>query len=394
MSPELADWLNLGLRWFHVIAGISWIGSSFYFMWLDSHLAPPEQPRERVQGELWMVHSGGFYRVEKIAIGPGQMPRTLHWFKWEAALTWISGIFLLGVVYYLSGGVYLLDRRVSGLGVGGAIALSVGLLAVSWLVYDRLWDSPRGRSGPVAPAVSFLLVTGVAFGLTRLLSGRAAFIHVGAMLGTLMVANVWLRILPAQRQMIDATAMGQAPDFTLGARAKVRSVHNSYMTFPVIFLMLSNHYPGAYGHRLNWVVLGLLIVVGAGIRHLMIGEGRSRAWTLAPVAAATAALLHMTAATPSPPATSGGTRVPFSEVRAIIHQRCVACHSTVPSDRTFGAAPAGVSLDTPESIQRLADRIKARVVTSQTMPLGNKTGLTPEERGLVGRWVDQGARLE
>lgn len=389
----MTEWLNLALRWFHLIAAISWIGSSFYFMWLDSHLTLPEKPREDVRGELWMVHSGGFYRVEKIAVGPGRMPRTLHWFKWEALLTWVSGIFLLGVVYYLGDGAFLLDREVSGVGVGTALALFVALLATSWLVYDGLWNSPLGRSGPLAAVLSFVLLVAVGYGLTRLLSGRAAFIHVGAALGTLMVANVWMRILPAQRQMIAATAAGRPPDFTLGARAKTRSVHNSYMTLPVVFLMLSNHYPSTYGGKLNWLVLALLIVVGAGIRHVMLAD-RSGAWALAPAGAAAVAVVLLAGSTPSRESAAGGGRVSFAEARAVINHRCIACHSSAPWDRTFGPAPAGVSFDAPENIKRFAERIKERAVTSRTMPVGNTTGITPEERDLLGRWVDQGARFD
>lgn len=392
MDPVLSEWLNLALRWVHVIAGISWIGSSFYFMWLDSHLAAPGAPRADVEGELWMVHSGGFYRVEKVRIAPGQLPGTLHWFKWEALLTWVSGIFLLGLVYYLGGGGYLGDPAVAGIGVGATAAVMAGLLVVAWFVYDGFWDSRLAR-GTLGPLASFLLVVGVAFGLTRLLSGRAAFIHVGALLGTLMVANVWLRILPAQREMIAATESGRPADFALGARAKVRSVHNSYMTLPVVFLMLSNHYPSAYGHRLNWVILALLILIGAGVRHTMLVGGRARVWTLAPVAAAAAATVFVTAATPARLGPPGG-RVSFAEARAVINQRCLACHSATPLDRTFGPSPGGASFDTPESIRSFAARIKVRAVVSGTMPLGNKTAMTEAERELLGRWVDQGAPLE
>lgn len=391
MGPLLTDWANLGLRWFHLIAGIGWIGSSFYFIWLDSNLTVPEPPRERVEGELWMVHSGGFYQVEKRLIGPG-MPKVLHWFKWEAAFTWMSGILLLGLVYYLSGGVYLIDPAVSAITAGKAIALSLALLLGAWLVYDWLWRLPvPERGSSVATAVSLALVAGVVYGLCRVFSGRAAFIHVGAMLGTLMVANVWLRILPAQQQMIDATREGREPDFTLGTRAKRRSVHNSYMTFPVLFIMLSNHYAATYGSRLNWLVLLLLILVGGGIRHVMIARSGIRYWVLAPVAAAVFVLLVLTA--PRGAAAATGGRVSFAAVRAVINQRCLSCHSAYPTDAVFTAPPGGVTFDTPQEIQRRADRIKERAVVTQTMPLGNKTGITREERAILGRWVDAGAAL-
>ncbi|MGH7567909.1 MAG: urate hydroxylase PuuD [Gemmatimonadales bacterium] len=387
------DWLNLALRWAHLIAGIGWIGSSFYFIWLDNHLtAPlPERSREGVEGELWMVHSGGFYQVERRRIGPGRMPRALHWFKWEAALTWITGFLLLSIVYYLSGGVYLVDASVSGIGARAATALGIGVLVASWFVYDVLWRSPAARDARLATALSMLLLAGVTYALCRLLSGRAAYIHVGAMLGTLMVVNVWGRILPAQQQMIDATAAGRDPDFTVGERAKRRSVHNSYMTLPVLFIMLSSHYPSAYGHRLNWLVLLLLAVAGAAVRHVMIAKAGSGRWALVPAAAAAVALLLLVA--PPRPSRASGDHVPFAAVRAVITQRCVPCHSRYPSDSVFAAAAAVVVFDTPESIRALAERIRVRAVLSETMPLANRTGMTPDERALVGRWIDGGAQL-
>src|SRR5574341_345555 len=391
-APHVADWLNLAIRWIHLIAGIAWIGSSFYFIWLDSHLEAPAPGKANVEGELWMVHSGGFYQVEKRRIGPGQMPRTLHWFKWEAAITWISGFALLTLVYYLSAGAYLLDPAVSGLGVGTAIALGVGLLVLGWLVYDRLWRSPLA-DGPAAPAASLALVAGVVYGLCHLLSGRAAYIHVGALFGTIMVANVWMRILPAQQRMIDATTAGRQPDFSEGERAKRRSVHNSYLTFPVLFIMLSNHYPATYGHRLNWLVLLLLIVAGAGARHVMMAKRGAGRWALAPVVAALVVVVALTAPTRAAPASAVGAAVPFAAVRAVVNQRCLPCHSAYPTDSAFRAAPAGVTFDSPESIARLAERIRVRAVETRTMPFGNKTGMTDEERALVGRWIAAGAPL-
>ena len=395
---SLNDWLNLLLRWIHFIAGIAWIGSSFYFIWLDSHLTAPRRPSADVEGELWMVHSGGFYQVERRRIGPGRMPEALHWFKWEAALTWISGILLLTVVYYLSGGIYLVDASVSAIGPGAATALGVGILAISWLAYDALWKSPLARQGWLAAAISFAAAGAVAYGLCRLMSGRAAYMHVGAMLGTLMVANVWMRILPAQQQMIDATKAGREPNHALGEGAKRRSVHNSYMTFPVLFIMLSNHFPGTYGHRLNWLILVLFIVAGAAARHVMIGRGRSRLATGALAAGSLAVLVALTTTIPrSGTAASGsgtGGPPPFAEVRAVVTSRCLTCHSAHPADPTFGVAPAGVSFDQPESIRRLAARIRVRAVETKTMPLANKTGMTDAERELLGRWIAHGAPLK
>jgi uncharacterized membrane protein len=394
VDAHVVDWLGLALRWFHVLAGIAWIGTSLYYMWLDSAIGPPARPRPGLEGEAWLVHSGGFYRVEKLRPGPGEIPAALHWFKWEAALTWISGVLLLAAVYYLTGGVYLVDPGVSRIGLGAAVAVGVGFLVLAWLVYDLVWTSPLAGRPALATAVSGLLLLVATYGLTRVLSGRGAFLHVGAMLGTLMVANVWMRILPAQREMIAASRAGRAPDFTLGTRAKTRSVHNSYMTFPVVFLMLSPHYPATYGHPWSWLVLGLFFLAGAAVRHAMIVGGRRAAWGLVPAAAAVAALVVMTRPAGPAAGATGAGRVPFAAVRTVVNQRCLACHSRTPLDATFGATPGGVSFDTPESLRSFAARIKVRAVDSHTMPIANRTGITPEERALLGRWVDQGARLE
>jgi uncharacterized membrane protein len=401
MDTALLDWLNLGLRWFHLAVAIPWIGTSLYFMWLDAALEPPPSARPGVDGELWMVHSGGFYRVEKLRFAPGQLPATLHWFRWEAALTGMSGFGLLVVVYYLSGGIFLIDPAVSRLGPGAATALGIGVLVVGWLVYDGLWRSPLARDRTALLAVlSWLLLFVVAWALTGALSGRAAFIHVGALLGTLMVANVWMHIVPAQREMISATAGGRPPDLSLGAHAKRRSTHNSYMTFPVIFTMLSHHYPALHGHRLNWLILAALVVIGAGVRHAMIAleHRRPAGWVWAPVGAALILFLALSwpAGRPAPasPPPAGGRAVSFSVVRGIVELRCVSCHSARPTDTQFAAAPNLAAFDTPQAIRARADLIKLRTVVAPTMPPANKTGITEEERTLLGRWVDQGARIE
>ncbi len=392
----LLDWINLLVRWAHLGLGIGWIGASFYFVWLDSHLTKPAPERKGVDGEIWMVHSGGFYQVEKRRIGPGEMPPVLHWFKYEALFTWITGIILLTVVYYLTGGVYLVDPAVSSITPRQATLLSVALLVGSWFVYDTLWHSALGRRGWPATAISFTLLGGVVYGLSHLLSGRAAYIHVGAMMGSIMVLNVWLRILPAQQKMIDATKEGRQPDFTLGEAAKRRSMHNSYMTLPVLFIMLSNHFPATYGGTLNWLALAMLIVAGAAARHLMIGKTAARWWAAVPLTAGLAVVVTLTIPRRSAAQTAatGAAPVSFGEARAVINRRCLPCHSQYPTDDIFRIAPNGVTFDTPEQIVRRADRMKERAVVLQTMPLANKTGITEEERALLGRWIDGGARLE
>src|SRR5258706_8965315 len=362
MSALFGDWADLLLRWTHFVAGIAWIGSSFYFIWLDRALSAPRPARPGVEGDLWMVHSGGFYQTEKRRPGPGEMPAVLHWFKWEALFTWITGIALLVLVYYLSE-AYLLDPAVSNISRGTATALGIALLVVGWVVYDVLWRSRLAAPvhGWIATAISLALLAAVTIAACRLLSGRAAFMHVGALLGTLMVANVWMRILPAQQAMIDATKAGRSADFTLGERAKRRSVHNSYMTFPLLFIMLSNHYPATYASPVNWLVLLLLFVAGAAARHAMIGRGSSARWGLVPAGAALAAAVFFSApkGSAAPPPVAMADAVPtFATVRAVVAQRCLPCHSRFPSDPTFGAVPAGVAFDTPEGIARFAERVR------------------------------------
>jgi uncharacterized membrane protein len=385
------DWVNLVVRWVHLTAGIAWIGSSFYFIWLDRHLTTPSAPRPGVEGDIWMVHSGGFYLVEKRRIGPNDMPGVLHWFKWEAMLTWASGIVLLVVVYYLTSGALLVDPEVSSLGAGQATLLALGALLGAWFVYDLLWRSPIGRSPIVAGAVSLVLLALVTLLFYRTLSGRAAYIHVGSLLGTLMVANVWAVILPAQQQMIDATARGEQPDFSVGEQAKRRSLHNSYMTLPVLFLMLSSHFPQTYGHRLGWLILLLLFVAGAAARHAMIGHGPRRLWALAPMAAAFIAVVIM--ATPRARVATSTNTVSFAQVRNVINTRCLTCHSAFPTDDIFRTAPNGIMFDTPQQIEVASPRIVERAAVQQTMPPGNKTGITDSEREILRRWVDAGARL-
>ena len=381
----MLDWVNLVVRWVHLTAGIAWIGSSFYFIWLDQQLTKPDPARLAVEGEVWMVHSGGFYRVEKRRIAPNEMPAVLHWFRWEAMLTWATGLLLLVVVYYLTGGALLVDPAVSGLSIVQATLLASGTLVAGWFVYDALWRSPLAAPEGVGAVLSLVLLGGVTLLFYGTLSGRAAYIHVGSLLGTLMVANVWRVILPAQQQMIDATRRGESPDVSLGEHAKRRSVHNSYMTLPVLFLMLSSHFPQTYGHRLGWLILVLLSVAGATARHAMIGRGPRRFWALAPMAASFLAVVAI--ATPRrSDAWSGGAQVSFAEVRGIINARCLSCHSAYPTDDTFRVAPNGVMFDTPQEIETRAGRIGERAAVQRTMPPGNRTGITDDERAVLDRW--------
>ena len=263
ISPTLSEWLNLILRWIHVFAGIMWVGTTYYFTWLDARLSE-EEKAVRNTGEtaqIWMVHSGGFYVVEKRKV-PDLVSRTLHWFRWEAGTTWLSGFALLVLVYYIGGGA-LVDTDVSDISVGAAIGVGIGVLVVGWIVYDLMMLSPLRKNEKAFAVIAYLMIVGVTYGLCRVFSGRAAYIHVGALLGTIMAANVWMRILPAQKKMIAALNAGQKPDDALSAQAKLRSKQNTFMAVPVVFIMISNHFPGvAYGDQYNWAVLAVLILVG------------------------------------------------------------------------------------------------------------------------------------
>lgn len=393
MQAHMNEWLNLFIRWMHLIAGIAWIGSSFFFVWMDSHLDKPKEDKPDVEGELWMVHSGGFYLVEKYLVKPGWVPDKLHWFKWEATFTWITGFLLLGVVYYMGGAIYLL-KPAAPLPKGLIMGIGLGLLPVAWLVYDLLWKYVFAKQAKLGALVSYVLTLGVAYGLSFILSGRAMFLHIGAMFGTLMMVNVWMRILPAQQQMIDATLRGEVPDYNKGKQAKQRSMHNNYMTLPVLFMMVSNHFPSTYGNRLNWFVLAAMILVGAGIRHFMNVKTPFSRFTLAAAIAGVFGLFFYTAPPATPAATGNNLQnVAFSEVNTIIQARCITCHSAQPTDDVFRTAPLGAMFDSPEMIKGYASRIKARAVDAETMPLGNKTGMTPEERQTLGSWIAQGAPL-
>lgn len=398
MSAHLTEWLHLLIKLGHLIAGIAWIGSSFFFMWMDSNLeAPPEEQKEEVEGKLWMVHSGGFYLVEKKFIQPGWIPDNLHWFKWEATLTWVTGFFLLGVVYYMGGAVYTIKPD-SGLTPVMAMGIGLGLLVVGWTLYDLMWKYLFADKTALGSVVSFALVIAAAFGLSHVFSGRGMFIHIGALLGTCMVANVWMRILPAQQQMLDATARNEKADFSLGERAKQRSVHNNYMTFPVLFIMISNHIPSTYGHTYNWLILAGLALCGAGVRHFMNTKTPFSKFALATSVAGVVGLFFYTAPRTAPAvAQTNGTpaqTVSFSEVNTIIQNRCATCHSANPTDDVFKVAPSGAMYDTPEEIKKYVPKIKARAVDSKTMPLGNKTQMTDKEREILGLWIAQGAPLD
>ena len=385
----LNDWAAFLVRWLHVIAAIVWIGTSFYFVALDKHLRPPKDSRdadEGVGGETWEIHGGGFYEIQKYRVAPGVLPDTLYWFKWEAYTTWLSGFALMVVLYYLNADTYLIDRDVADLSTGAAIAISVGLLAAAWLVYDglcRLIPNDLALAG-----VLLALVTLAAWGVSHLFSGRAEYIQIGAMLGTMMAGNVFVVIIPAHWELIRAKQAGRVPDAAAGMRAKQRSVHNNYLTLPVVFTMISNHFPITYGHSYSWLILAALLVIGAWVRHFfnLRHTGRTAWWI--PVTAALA--IAAVAVAVRPHGSSGGTAVPFTRAQAIVQARCVPCHSAHPTN--VAVAPLGIVFDTPSQIRAQARLIEQVAVRTKTMPIGNQTGMTQAERDVLGAWIEQGAK--
>ena len=373
MADYVLDLAALGVRWLHLIAGIAWIGASFYFVWLDNHLEPSAE--EGVAGELWSVHGGGFYSNRKFTLSPPRMPRTLHWFKWEAYWTWISGFALLELVYYVHPGAYL-ENPASSIQDWEAVALSVVLLALGIVVYDAICRSPIGGSGWVLAGLALAASMGIEWALQDVFSGRGAYIQVGAMLGTIMVANVLMVIIPGQRRMVDAIAAGRTPDVADGLRGKQRSVHNNYLTLPVLLVMISNHYPVLYGRERAWLVLGVLFAAGMLIRHFVSLRQRGRI-VLAPAIAATLLLLGLAIALR--PHTASGGSATLEQVRPVIETRCSPCHSGA-------AAPAGIAFTDDAAITAHEADIR-RVVSSGAMPLGNQTGMTQDERDLVVAWA-------
>jgi uncharacterized membrane protein len=393
LDPYVTDWLNLLTRWLHVVAGIVWIGSSFYFIALDNHLRPPRDEREReagIGGETWEIHGGGFYNIKKYLVAPRVLPETLHWFKWEAYTTWLSGFALMIVLYYLNADTYLIDKSVADLTTGEAVAISVGLLAAAWVVYDILCRLLASKPFVLA-AVLLGSITLAAWGVSHLFSGRATYLQIGAMLGTMMVGNVFFVIIPAHWELVRAKQAGREPDPAANARGKLRSVHNNYLTLPVVFTMLSNHFPFTYGHSYSWLILVVLLVVGAWVRHFFNLRHMGRTVWAIPVTAAIAIAVLAILIRPQSESVAGTAPVPFEQVARIVDQRCTACHSQHPTK--VDTAPRGIKLDTPEQIKTQASAIEQQAVQTQAMPLGNVTGMTRSERDLLGRWIAQGARI-
>ncbi|MCC6599218.1 MAG: urate hydroxylase PuuD [Crocinitomicaceae bacterium] len=388
------EWLNLMVRWVHVVAGIMWIGASFYFIFLENNLNRTHNVREELAGNLWAIHGGGFYFLEKYKVAPQIIPRDLHWFKYEAYFTWLTGAGLLFIVYYMDAKSFLIDKSVADISSGTGIAIGIGTLVLGWILYDRMCKSPLIAKPKLFAIVGLIILTVISYFLAHVFNPRAAFIHVGALLGTIMAANVFFVIIPSQKALVKAAVTGMPLDASLGKKAGQRSLHNNYTTLPVIFIMISNHFPSTFGNEFNWIVLMVMTVASAGIKHYwnLVERGIVKRYILI-VSVLMLLLLALFTSPAFEKTTEASPPVPFTEVNAIFQQRCVQCHSSAPTDDQWTSAPNGVMYDTPEQIQSMTDKILIRAVDTKTMPQGNKTGMTDEERMVLKRWIQQGAKI-
>ena len=394
MELVLTEWVSAILRWLHVIAGIAWIGSSFYFIHLDLSLKPRPGLPAGVKGDEWQVHGGGFYHMMKYLVAPAQMPDSLTWFKWEAYTTWLSGFSLLVVVYYLGADIFLIDKSVLDLTAFQAAGIAFVSLLISWLVYEGLCRSPLGRHEVALALVGYVYLVALTYGFTHVFSGLGAFTQIGALIGTIMVANVFVIIIPYQRKTVDAMLAGKEPDPVWGELGKQRSVHNNYLTLPVVFLMLSNHYPLMFATRYNWLIVAIVLVIGPVIRHFYNSrhEGKGNPWwTWGVAAAGMAAIAWLSSAGPATVKTGALPATPkFKQVSNIIVSRCSMCHAAEPVWAGIATAPKGVMLDSDEEIRRHARLIEIFAVRSQAMPPGNITEMTAQERLVLASWIAAG----
>lgn len=406
MDPFIAECLNLLLRFLHLVTGVAWIGASFYFIWLDNHLQkPPQWKAERgIKGDLWAIHGGGFYEVAKYQMAPPELPETLHWFKWEAYTTWLTGFLLLVLMYYVGAESYLIDPRVMDLSQAEAVSIGLGVLVAGWLVYDLLCNTALAKHGKLLGVILLGFITLLAWGLSEVFSARGAYIHVGAVIGTVMAGNVFRTIIPSQKALVAAVAQGKEPDPSWAGKAKLRSTHNTYLTLPLLFIMISNHYPITYNHSFSWLVLVALIIITAVARRYFVlrhfGQNKPAYLIGAVLAAIVLAVLIAPKRHPMPSQSeskaaaegaiaeaSSKVSIDTARVQEIIQARCSTCHSATPSDEIFTVAPAGMMLDDLQSMEMWAPRIKARTIDSEDMPLMNKTKMTAEERQYLAQWI-------
>jgi len=394
MLGIIQDWLSLLLRWAHIVAAIGWIGSSFYFMWLDASLKRAANSPEGVKGESWSVHGGGFYHVQKYAVAPETMPADLYWFKWESYSTWLTGFALLSVTYYWSASSYLIDRSVAELAPWQGVAISMAGLATGWVFYDQLCKSALKANPPLMFAVLFAAIVLASWAYGLVFSPRAVFIQVGANIATLMTGNVFLVIIPNQKIVVQDLTAGRVPDAKYGEIAKLRSTHNNYLTLPVLFMMISNHYPMTFGHQWNWGIVAIVLALGAIIRdwfnrHESGEHGLSVDWQWPASAALTALLIAFSAWKPGGEAAVTDP-VLTADALAIAHTRCISCHSAAPTSEDFKEAPGGLMFDTADQLKAAAQKVLAQTVLTEAMPLGNITEMTEEERARLGAWIRAG----
>lgn len=398
MQGYVMSWLNLIVRWTHVVVGIMWIGASFYFIFLENNLNRTERVRDELAGNLWAIHGGGFYFLEKYKVAPKAIPRDLHWFKYEAYLTWISGFVLLWIVYYMDPRSFLINPSVADISTFTAISIGVGVLIVGWFVYDFMCKSKLVKNQVLFSIVGLILLTVLSYALVNVFSSRGAFIHVGALIGTLMAGNVFFIIIPSQKALVRAAVAGEELDPTLGTKSQQRSLHNNYLTLPVIFIMISNHFPTTFAHEYNWLILMGIIVASAGIKHYwnLAERGRAPKYLLPFSVAGLIAVALVSSPLADRVDESVDLTVPttISDVQPIIQRRCAQCHSQSPSDQVWSTAPGGIKFDTKEEIQSQADQIYRTTVQTDAMPLGNLTEMTEEERIKIHRWISQGAKIE
>jgi len=394
------EWLAFAVRWLHVVTAIAWIGSSFYFIALDLGLVKRPGLPEGVSGEEWQVHGGGFYHIQKYMVAPASLPEHLTWFKWEAYFTWLSGFALLAIVYYAGADLYLVDRNVLDVSAPVAILISLASIGLGWLLYDALCKSRLGKSDTGLMLILYAILVAMSWGYTQLFTGRAAFLHLGAFTATIMSANVFLLIIPNQKIVVADLKAGRKPDPKLGAQAKQRSLHNNYLTLPVIFLMLSNHYPLAFGTQFNWVIASLIFIIGVLIRHyfntLHARKGNPH-WTWAAAAILFVIIMWLSTV---PAILTGERRISqneerfvasahFPAVRDTVMGRCAMCHSAEPGYDGIHAAPKGVLLDSEAGIAGHAREIYLQAGRSHAMPPGNVSGMTEDERRLLITWFEE-----
>lgn len=389
-ESHLMEWLNIIIRLMHFTFGIAWIGASFYFVFLENALNRTEDVREELAGNLWAVHGGGFYYLEKYKVAPKQIPKHLHWFKYEAYFTWLSGFSLLFVVYYFNAQAMLIDKNVLDISSTTGILMGISSFITAWIIYDLMCKSPLVKKPMLFALIGLIIATGFAYFYAHVFNARAAYIHFGAMIGSIMVANVFFVIIPSQKAMVKAAKEGKPLDPTLGKNALARSLHNNYFTLPVLFVMVSNHFPSTFGNTYSWAVLAGMSVGVAGVKHYLNlkEKGKYNVWVL-PISVIV--LLGVCFVTAPQKNTGECKPVNFATVNRIIIQRCTPCHSSKPTDDIYTSPPNGVKYDTPNEIVKLKDKIMQRVVVTKTMPQNNKTGITPEERDLIRCWIEQGA---